>query len=72
MGCHARGGIGVGEICVRNAHDGSERRNADDVFKRHAIGRLVIVPCSTADAGLAICRQLIGKAQRGPILLKLL
>ena len=60
--CHARGRIGVGEIGVINAHDRSERRNADDVFKRHPIGRLVIVACSTADAGLAIWRQLIGEA----------
>ena len=60
--CHARGGIGVGEIGVRNAHDRSKGRNADNVFKRYPIGRLVIVACSTTDAGLAICRQLVGKA----------
>src|ERR1700678_4372229 len=54
--CHARSGIRIGEIGVGDIYDGREGRNAHDIFKRYTVGRLVIIPCSTTDAGLGIGR----------------
>jgi len=59
---HTHGGIRIREIGIRNVHDRSERRNTDNIFERYPIGCLVIIACSTANAGLGIGRQLVCKA----------